>query len=609
MLRELQNIILLRDWRKPTGRAVWSVGILGGVIALIGIILALGGAKLIGAGGSWYYLFAGLALIVAGLAIAQRKLLGAWIYVGAFLGTALWAFWEVGLNGWALVPRLVGPLILLLLVILSLPVLDASRGRRRRLFGLGGFALIVIVLGVAVAQANRPDAPGAMPEPFAQTMADASLMQVGADWPAYGGTYNAQRYSPLDQINRENVRGLERAWTFRTGDMPKERWGAETTPLKIGDTLYLCTGRSTLIAIDAATGAERWRHDPEVSDASIPYTAACRGVAYYAAPNADPAGACATRIIAGTLDARLIAVDARTGTPCADFGKNGAVDITIGMGETGPGMVSITSAPTIVRGVVITGQQVLDGQRANAPSGVVQGFDAITGALRWAWDMEHPERTGRPPEGETYARGTPNMWTTATGDEALGLVYLPLGNAAADYWSSHRSQAENEHSAALVALNVETGREVWRFQTVHMGVWDYDLGSQPTLIDFPTGAGVVPAVILPTKQGEIYILDRRTGVPLHGVEERPVPGGGLEPELRSPTQPFSRYHTLRMADLRERDMWGISLIDQMICRSNSAKRPITASTRRRPQRRAGSSIRATMAGPIGAGSPSIRAAA
>ena len=394
MLRELQNIILLHDWRKPTGGAEWSVGILGGVIALIGIILALGGAKLIGVGGSWYYLFAGLALIVAGLAVAQRKLLGAWIYAGAFVVTALWAFWEVGLNGWALVPRLVGPLVLLLLVILSLPVLDANRGRRRRLFGLGGFALIVIVLGVAVAQANRPDAPGAMPEPFAQAMADASLMQVGADWPAYGGTYNAQRYSPLDQINRENVRRLERAWTFRTGDMPKERWGAETTPLKIGDTLYLCTGRSTLIAIDAATGAERWRHDPKVSDASIPYTAACRGVAYYAAPNADPAGACATRIIAGTLDARLIAVDARTGTPCADFGKNGAVDITIGMGETGPGMVSITSAPTIVRGVVITGQQVLDGQRANAPSGVVQGFDAITGALRWAWDMEHPERTG-----------------------------------------------------------------------------------------------------------------------------------------------------------------------------------------------------------------------
>ena len=163
---------------------------------------------------------------------------------------------------------------------------------------LGGFALIVIALSVAVAQANRSDVPGAMPEPFAQAMADASLLQVGADWPAYGGTYNAQRYSPLDQINRENVRRFERAWTFRTGE-PKERWGAETTPLKIGDTLYLCTGRSKLIAIDAATGAERWRHDPKVADASIPYTAACRGVAYYAAPNTDPASPCATRIIRG----------------------------------------------------------------------------------------------------------------------------------------------------------------------------------------------------------------------------------------------------------------------------------------------------------------------
>ena len=565
MLRELKNTALMRDWRKPTGRAEWSVGILGGVIALIGIILALGGAELIAAGGSWYYLFAGLALIVAGLAIAQRKLLGAWIYVGAFLMTALWAFWEVGLNGWALVPRLVGPLVLLLLVIFSLPVLDANRGRRRSLLALGGFALIVIVLGVVVAQANRPDAPGAMPEPFAQAIADASLIQVGADWPAYGGTYNAQRYSPLDQINRENVRRLERAWTFRTGDMPKERWGAETTPLKVGDTLYLCTGRSTLIAIDAATGAERWRHDPEVPDASIPYTAACRGVAYYAAQH---------RSRRRMRDAHHCG-HARRATDCRRCAHRNAVcgfrqerrrRYHNGMGETGLGMVSITSAPTIVRGVVITGHQVLDGQRANAPSGVVQGFDAITGALRWAWDMEHPERTGLPPEGETYARGTPNMWTTATGDEALGLVYLPLGNAAADYWSSHRSQAENQHSAALVALNVETGREVWRFQTVHMGVWDYDLGSQPTLIDFPTETGVVPAVILPSKQGEIYILDRRTGLPLHGVEERPVPGGGLEPELRSPTQPFSRYHSLRMPDLRERDMWGMSLIDQMFCR-------------------------------------------
>ncbi|HET9232074.1 MAG TPA: pyrroloquinoline quinone-dependent dehydrogenase, partial [Vitreimonas sp.] len=280
----------------------------------------------------------------------------------------------------------------------------------------------------------------------------------------------------------------------------------------------------------------------------------------------DAASACGTRIISGTLDGRLIAVDARTGQLCADFGTNGAVDITVGMGEVLPGMVSITSPPVIVRGVVITGHQVLDGQYANAPSGVIQGFDAVTGAHRWAWDMERPDRTGQPPQGETYARGTPNMWTMAAGDEALGLVYLPMGNAAADYWSSHRSPAMNAHSTALVALNAETGREAWTFQTVHMDVWDYDLGSQPTLVDFPTASGVVPAVILASKQGEMYVLDRRTGAPLHEVEERPVPSGGLEPGLRTSTQPFSTFHTLRFPDLTERDMWGMSLIDQMFCR-------------------------------------------
>src|SRR5690606_34451326 len=153
-----------------------------------------------------------------------------------------------------------------------------------------------------------------------------------------------------------------------------------------------------LIALDAATGEERWRYDPEVPDENIPYTAACRGVVYFEAPEAST---CRTRIIEGTLDARLIAVDARTGVPCADFGDAGQVDITVGMGEVAPGMVSITSPPTVVRGVVVTGHQVLDGQRRNAPSGVIQGYDAVTGELRWAWDMGRPDTRGRPPRGET----------------------------------------------------------------------------------------------------------------------------------------------------------------------------------------------------------------
>lgn len=550
---------------KPQGAGGWAVAILGAALLLIAAVLIVGGVWLAALGGSWYYLLAGVGLIASGYALMQRRLAGAWIYAGVYALTLAWSFFEAGLDGWALVPRLAGPSVLLLLVLLSLPVLTPERGRGMAAIGAGVWAALMALLAILIVNANAPPPAAAMPQPIA-AMSDPSLLQDGADWPAYGATYAARRYSPLTQITPENVGELERAWVYRTDDTPEEDYGAETTPIKVGDTVYLCTSRNIMVALNAATGRERWRFDPHVGDEHIPYTAACRGVAYFAAPLASPQSECAARVIQGTLDARLIAVDAYTGARCSGFGENGEVSITQGMGRTVPGMVSITSAPVVVRGVIVTGHQVLDGQRRDAPSGVIQGFDAITGELRWAWDMLHPERSGRPPEGETYARGTPNMWTTATADEALGLVYLPLGNSAVDYWSGARSPAEDEHTAALVALDAGTGRERWRFRTVHVDVWDYDLGSQPTLVDFPVGGSVVPALVLASKQGEIYVLDRRTGAPLHGVEERPVPQGGVEPERRSPTQPFSLYHSLRMPDLEERHMWGATPIDQMICR-------------------------------------------
>ncbi|HYE45761.1 MAG TPA: membrane-bound PQQ-dependent dehydrogenase, glucose/quinate/shikimate family [Caulobacter sp.] len=554
--------------RGPGGLAVRALALL---FLATGLVLAVGGAWLMALGGSFYYLPAGLLLIVAAVQLFRLRSSGVWIYVGLFLLTLVWALWEVGLDGWALVPRLVAPIVLLLAAILCLPVVQPERGGRQLLFGLIGFALLAVGGGAVVAAANGPPPARAIPAPIAGGMADPAPKAVGRDWPAYGGTYSARRYSPQAQINRSNVASLERAWTFRTGDLAKEKWGAETTPLKVGDTVYLCSGRNILFALDARTGAQRWRYDPKVSDAWIPYTAACRGVAYHevaAAPGqaADPTAACAARIIEGTLDGRLIAVDARTGRPCEGFGVGGAVDIKVGMGEVFPSMVSITSPPTIVRGVIVTGHQVLDGQSNTAPSGVIQGFDGVTGQLRWAWDMTRPDLTGRPPEGQTYTRGTPNMWTTATGDEQLGLVYLPMGNSASDYYSSDRTEAENRYATSLVALDVTTGKPAWSFQSVHKDVWDYDLGSQATLIDYPTPAGPVPALVLPSKQGDLYIFDRRTGAPLTLVEERPVPGGGVEPAQRTRTQPFSLFHTLRKPDLTERDMWGMSPIDHLICR-------------------------------------------
>ena len=583
--------------------------ILGLLIFLFGFALAGGGLWLVVLGGSWYYALAGIALMVSGVLLAMRHRAGAWVYGLVLLATVGWTAWESALDYWRWVPRLGLILGLGILVALAAPWLRGGPSLRRA-WSLAGALIIGFVVAIALAFVPRGVYRGdAVPKatqvqaqvtPSMPGVSQPADQPAGDDWAAYGGSQKATRFSPLTQISRHNVMQLREAWHYHTGDLPKKRWGAETTPLKIGDSVYLCTPHNILISLDARTGQERWRYDPKVADAAIPYTAACRGVAYYVTPPSRgttiatsetpdagtgleteyegrpvtmpdpvavaPSGACATRIIEGTLDARLIAVDAKTGAPCADFGTNGEVDITVGMGETPPGYVSINSPPTIVRGVIVTGHQVLDGQKRYEPSGVIQGFDAVTGQLRWAWDMTHPDWSGAPPAGQTWTRGTPNMWTIAAADEQLGYVYLPMGNSTADYWSSQRTAPENEYATSLVALDVMSGKPVWNFQTTHKDVWDYDLGSQPTLVDFPTARGRVPAVVLPSKQGEIYVLDRQTGEPLLPVEERPVPGGGVEPEQRAKTQPFSTYATLRKPDLTERDMWGLTPLDQLVCR-------------------------------------------
>lgn len=559
------------------------------LVLLLGLALAVGGAWLAALGGSWYYLLAGVAMLVAAVLLGRGRRAGAWWYGAVILATLAWTAWESGLDYWRWVPRLGLVLALGIPVALALQhLLPLTSKRGSRLLAVACAVGVAIGIGFAfvphgvtrIAAPQQAQPATAATSTAAQAGVSSAYAPALGDWTAYGGSNTATRYVRGTQIHRGNVAQLQRAWTYRTGDIPDSRWGAQTTALKVGDMLYLCTARNILVGLDAATGQERWRFDPQVDDSYIPYTAACRSVAYHvagtavavtgdlttAAATVPASGPCATRIIEGTLNARLVAVDARTGRPCVDFGDNGQVDITVGMGEVAPGMVSMTSSPTIVRGVVVTGHQVLDGQRRWAPSGVIQGFDAITGELRWAWDMANPERTGRPTEGEIYAQGTPNMWTTATGDEALGFVYLPMGNSAADYWSGSRRPEELRHATSLVALDVTTGRPVWHFQTVRNDVWDYDLGSQGTLVDFPTAGGPVPALVLPSKQGDIYVLDRRTGRALTEVGEMTVPTGGVEAPMRSPTQPFSRFHALRKPDLTERDMWGMTPIDQMVCR-------------------------------------------
>lgn len=551
----------------------------GGLIGLVGVLLAAGGGWLAVLGGSWYYLIAGVGLLISGVLLARRRRSGAGWFAAVFVGTLIWAAWESGLNYWRWIPRLDVVLILAIIVALLLPRLGgfsrgASRGLAGVLFlGLAAAGALAFVPYGYVNLAEVPEAQGQSLETDVGSAQHSDAPQDG-DWAAYGRNAAATRYSPLDQINAGNVGKLERAWQYRTGDLLDHRWGAETTPLKIGNSVYLCTSRNILIGLDASSGKELWRFDPKVPDEAIPYTAACRGVSYYEVPQQSDTQAsadtqptaCQARVISGTLDGRIIAVDAKTGEPCADFGDNGQVDIKTGMGVTPEGYVSINSPPVIVRNVIVTGHQVLDGQRVDPPSGVIKGFDAVTGELKWAWDAARPDQSAPLPEGETYTRGSPNMWTIASGDDKLGMVYLPMANAAADYWSSSRTPEVNEWSVALVALNVETGLPAWKFQTTHKDVWDYDLGSQPSLVDFPTDKGPVPAVVLPSKQGDIYVFDRRTGEPLFDIEERAVPQGGAEPEQRSPTQPFSTYHTLRKPDLTDRDMWGMTPFDQLACR-------------------------------------------
>jgi quinoprotein glucose dehydrogenase len=566
-------------------------------LIVLGLVIGAGGGWLILLGGSWYYLFAAAGLVVSGFLLLNQRPAAVWIYLAVWLGTLIWACWEVGFNGWALVPRVVGPtLILPFLLLAGIRLRKESSDSLTRIYAPTTVAALTLVallgggllahrflsedseVGEAAPQVtlteptpaeSRVDGNGETSNGISTT--PGKNLHAGVDWPAYGGSSLGMRYSPLTEITPENVSKLEKVWTFRTGDMPSERsegrYSPENTPLKVGDRLFVCSAKNILISINAVSGKEEWRFDPKVADDAIPFGATCRGASYY--ETSDPAKAgqvCASRIIEGTLDARLIAVDAKTGKPCSDFGQNGSVDLKDGLGETFTGFYAVTSPPAIVRGVAVVGAQVSDNQARNSPSGVVRGFDVITGKLAWAWDMGHPDRSGAPPPGDTYTRGTPNMWAAAAGDEELGYVYAPLGSPANDYYGAGRTAFENEYSTSIVAIDVTTGKEVWHFQTVHHDLWDYDLASQPSLVDLQTEDGRVPALILPSKQGQIYALNRKTGKPIFPVEERGVPTGGVEPQALAKTQPYSGYVHVDQPKLTEKDMWGMSPIDQLWCR-------------------------------------------
>jgi quinoprotein glucose dehydrogenase len=388
-------------------------------------------------------------------------------------------------------------------------------------------------------------------------------------WEHWGGDRGGTRFSPLAAITPANVGNLVTAWQFRTGDLdtrPAEamsRTKFQATPLFVEDSVIFCSPFNEVIALDPGSGAEMWRFDPKID---ISYRVAnrynCRGVAYWVDEHAAVGALCRSRIVTNTNDARLIALDAKTGAPCADFGSNGEIKIDIGMPLEWPGEFQITSAPLVSRGVIVVGSAIADNRRVDAPPGTVRAFDARSGRPRWSFD---------PLVHDGIVAGHANVWAPMSADEERGLVFLPTGSASPDFWGGKRP-GNNAHANSVVALRAETGELVWSFQTVHHDLWDYDVPAQPTLARVDTGDGLRDVVIQPTKQGFLFVLDRDSGKPVWPVEERSVPQGGAEGEALSPTQPFPTHVPLLAPQtIAADDVFGlIPFRDRAACREQLA---------------------------------------
>jgi quinoprotein glucose dehydrogenase len=395
------------------------------------------------------------------------------------------------------------------------------------------------------------------------------------EWTVYGGHHAAQ-YSPLADIDRHNVGKLEVAWSHRSGDFSdgSGEWtftSLQVSPLMVDGTLYYCTPFGRVFALDAETGEERWVFDPEVKNKrSGLYPALCRGVAIWR----DPAGgreACSSRILYGTRDAELIALDARTGVPCADFGNGGRVALKEGITGARPWEYYPTSPPYIIGDVAVVGASIPDNERVDVPGGVVRAFDVRSGRLAWAWDPVSDDYRRRHSDASgsiRYHLGTPNVWAPISGDREAGLVYVPTGNPSPDLYGGDRDGIDH-FGSSVVALDAANGTVRWHFQTVHHDVWDYDVASQPTLVDLPRPQGGPPlrGLAQGTKMGHIFLLDRLSGEPLYPVEERPVPQDGVPGERLSPTQPFPTHPPpLHLPErLTPGDMDGFAWFDRRAC--------------------------------------------
>ncbi|KPF84138.1 membrane-bound PQQ-dependent dehydrogenase, glucose/quinate/shikimate family [Novosphingobium sp. AAP93] len=535
------------------------------LLAMLLLALAAGliwlGSRLWLAGGSPYYTIAGLCLIGTAWLLWRQSGRALRLFGFLWAGTLLWALWEAGLDGWALAGRL-GLLTGIGLWLLT-PWVRGSLGEPRssRLSRiLLSLAFAGLIGGTAWIFWNDRITGGTDLTQLASAPANAA----DGDWTNWGNAPGGNRYSALAQISPANVGALAPAWTYSLGKEPSgEAAPFEATPLKVGDKVYVCTGYNDIIALDAETGKQAWRFAAH-SDVEGIFGQTCRGVTHYRVPALASGALCAERLYTATIDSRLLAVDAATGQPCSSFGTDGAVNLLTGMSQAPKGYYHLTSPPTIIAGKLVLGGWVTDGQMRGEPSGVIRAYDAVTGKLAWAWDIGRPDRSGEPGPGESYTPGTPNSWSVMSADPALGLVYVPMGNATPDYYGGQRTPEMDRYSSAVVALDANTGKPRWHFQTTHHDLWDYDVGSQPVLFDLADGR---PALLQPTKRGELFLLDRRTGKPISEVIEQKVAVSNAVGERSSPTQPFSTgLPNFRGTMPSEKTMWGVALLDQAWCR-------------------------------------------
>lgn len=440
----------------------------------------------------------------------------------------------------------------------------------RRIAALLAIALAALpTVAAAQGTTTRPrlDAPAVSPR------------KADVAWPAYGNDAGGTRWSPLADITRENVGSLALAWQVSTHDLehgkkdegPREgcakcHTGAtkfEATPVVAEGVLYLSTPLNRVLALDPATGRQLWRFDPKLAlNIERNEGFVSRGVALWRDGRAIGATACAKRVFFATVDARLFALDANDGRPCTTFGTDGMVRLDLGVGKVQVGQYGVTSPPVVIGDVVVVGSAIGDNRLVEMEHGTVRAYDARTGAERWAWDpiprsSVTPGYESWSPEGARKT-GAANAWAPLSVDSARGLVFIPTGSASPDFFGGERP-GNNLFSNCVVALDAATGAVRWHFQVVHHDLWDYDVASQPTLIDLKRNGRTTPAVVVATKMGFVYVLDRETGKPLFPVEERAAPASTVAGEVTSPTQPWPTLAAFRVhptAALTEADVWG-----------------------------------------------------